>query len=1000
LLHYTRKIWSDVGRVVRAQGVTVSELQAATARVSMATRILQCWQRMHSKHVALDSFENFLFEAQGVLSPLDDEEPITEEREYAVACVIATVYNDYNEWFKKTTEELRAARATERVAVSESAVENNDKDIQENFLHVETAQFLKEKIVLSLRTDVCEVAIDNKSVVVRANGVFRPDQGDASRKLLQVPLMGDVTVRNEAGVQPRVLVKLTHSKREFADGHEYQALAHAGRKTVTLLHKKEDGQVLQLELRRYGTVYKLKDADMDFQRRQERRQRSRAVCPKPIEPQSSTECSADTTSSEDEGEGSPILGKVTASEHTVTETALPTQSNSAAVVSKSLADKSSCGRRNFVRRQARKSKDKARNTTAAASNGTSPVATVTTSCPLQGEPCVAATPCAMDTNKSANTPTDAMPPQASAANNTSCHVVPSVTNKGEGSPNSTDKGPAITTQTEKQPAQGTKKRAKPQLFTARDCAGTRQSNVSRKPSKTLARNIRLSVHEILAHYGRGYKVYHAATRRMTTHQLHKQRIQRLAHDSSVTLHRQLLMKAYKQLGRPFLYVHNNVLHCTAGHEVVKLPMREGHLAIIQHIILPSLFISNATDDMPPSKDVSVDNTQEQSAHTYVPKWQNQCNVERNTPVAHAALNTVQASPQPQQPKSSATPQRSQSSFYNTIGAGFASVGSLFSRIYATTAAPIQHLSIENRDSDDDSMTSGNETSSTQRCSLSSASLTSSDETSTVSSSNTSETSSDSSSATETSSETTSVTTTTDTESDTASDVSEERKPHLNPALHQHVKVSYKRVVPHPPTLHACPSEAVPSILSQLTSSWNSVSHMARLHSRRTGSISPVLERAGPSFIGPSPSGGRQEDRQQEELNTQRSYSSEESLASGGSLASEKSSSSAHKMSRRKLKASKKYKQKYRAHETDKHQRQDSKRTKECEMSTQVSDDDLSDFINDDTACHSSKSASTASNTACRIPDKRKSRESQLRSLLTSINVQPLTVTVTVTGYLF
>jgi hypothetical protein len=59
------------------------------------------------------------------------------------------------------------------------------------------------------------------------------------------------------------------------------------------------------------------------------------------------------------------------------------------------------------------------------------------------------------------------------------------------------------------------------------------------------------------------------------------------------------------------------------------------------------------------------------------------------------------------------------------------------------------------------------------------------------------------------------------------------------------------------------------------------------------------------------------------------------------------------------------------------------------MSTQVSDDDLSDFINDDTACHSSKSAFTASNTACRIPDKRQNRESQLRSLLTSINVQPL-----------
>jgi len=222
----------------------------------------------------------------------------------------------------------------ERIAVSESAVENNDKTIQENFLHVEAGtEFLKEKIVLSLRTDVCEIATDNKSVVVRANGVFRPVQGDASRKLLQVPLMGTVTERNEAGVQSRVLVELTHSKRELADGREYQTLAHAGRKTVTLLHKRGDGEVLELELRRYGNVYKLKDADMDFQRRQERRQRSRAVCPKQNEPQSSKECPTDTTSSEDEGEGSQILGTVTASARTVTETALPTLPNSAVVVS-------------------------------------------------------------------------------------------------------------------------------------------------------------------------------------------------------------------------------------------------------------------------------------------------------------------------------------------------------------------------------------------------------------------------------------------------------------------------------------------------------------------------------------------------------------------------------------------------------------------------------------------------------------------------------------------
>jgi hypothetical protein len=37
LLHYTRKIWSDVGRVVRAQGVKVSEIQAAVSRLAKAT---------------------------------------------------------------------------------------------------------------------------------------------------------------------------------------------------------------------------------------------------------------------------------------------------------------------------------------------------------------------------------------------------------------------------------------------------------------------------------------------------------------------------------------------------------------------------------------------------------------------------------------------------------------------------------------------------------------------------------------------------------------------------------------------------------------------------------------------------------------------------------------------------------------------------------------------------------------------------------------------------
>jgi hypothetical protein len=176
-----------------------------------------------------------------------------------------------------------------RPAVSESAVRNNDKYIQECFLHLEAnAEFLRESIVLSLLTDVCDVLLDNKSVVVCANGVVRPIQGNVSRKLLQVPLMGNVTMRNEAGVQPRVLVELSHAKQVSSEGHVYQALVHAGRKTVTLMHMKEDGQVHQLELRRHGTVYKLKDGDMDFQRRQERRQKSIDACHKLLMPQDGT----------------------------------------------------------------------------------------------------------------------------------------------------------------------------------------------------------------------------------------------------------------------------------------------------------------------------------------------------------------------------------------------------------------------------------------------------------------------------------------------------------------------------------------------------------------------------------------------------------------------------------------------------------------------------------------------------------------------------------------
>jgi hypothetical protein len=222
-------------------------------------------------HVALPSFRKFLCKAHGVLSPLDDEESITEENKYAVTCVVVDMYVEHNEWYARTTAELRATWPMDKPAVSESAIHNNNKYIQEHFLHLNAnAEYLKEGIVLSLCPDVCDVLPDKKGVVVRANTVVRPIQGDVSRKLLKVTLKGNVTMRNEASVQLRVLIELTHAEQVSLEGPVYQTLVHGGRKTVTLMHMREDGQVHQLELHRHGTVYKLNDANMDFQRRQER----------------------------------------------------------------------------------------------------------------------------------------------------------------------------------------------------------------------------------------------------------------------------------------------------------------------------------------------------------------------------------------------------------------------------------------------------------------------------------------------------------------------------------------------------------------------------------------------------------------------------------------------------------------------------------------------------------------------------------------------------------
>ncbi len=88
---------------------------------------------------------------------------------------------------------------------------------------------------------------------------------------------------------------------------------------------------------------------------------------------------------------------------------------------------------------------------------------------------------------------------------------------------------------------------------------------------------------------------------MTTHQLNNKHIQLLAHKNLITLHKQLLMNTYKQLGQPFLYVQNNVLHCRAGNDILMLPMRNGHLAIIQHLLQQSLFMGNLADNMQMSR---------------------------------------------------------------------------------------------------------------------------------------------------------------------------------------------------------------------------------------------------------------------------------------------------------------------------------------------------------------------------------------------------------------
>ncbi len=198
LLHYTRKIWSDVGRVIRTQDVMVNNIEAEVSRLAKAEQILKCWERMYSKPVALSSFRKFLCEAHGVLLPLAYEESITEYNKHAVAHIIANMYLEHNDWYARTTTELRVPQTTDKSAVSESAVHNKDKYIQERFLQFHAnAEYLKEGLVLSLRPDVCEVLPGNKGVAVRANTVVRPIQGDASRKLLNVTLKGNVTVRDE-----------------------------------------------------------------------------------------------------------------------------------------------------------------------------------------------------------------------------------------------------------------------------------------------------------------------------------------------------------------------------------------------------------------------------------------------------------------------------------------------------------------------------------------------------------------------------------------------------------------------------------------------------------------------------------------------------------------------------------------------------------------------------------------------------------------------------------
>jgi len=135
LLHYIRKIWSDVGRVIRAQGVTINNIQVEVSCIDKAESILRCWEHMYSTPVALSSFKAFVCNAYGILSPLADKEPLMEYKINAAARNIAKMYLEQNDWYKATTEAWSPLLA-DKPSVLAPAVDNPDKYIQECFNHL------------------------------------------------------------------------------------------------------------------------------------------------------------------------------------------------------------------------------------------------------------------------------------------------------------------------------------------------------------------------------------------------------------------------------------------------------------------------------------------------------------------------------------------------------------------------------------------------------------------------------------------------------------------------------------------------------------------------------------------------------------------------------------------------------------------------------------------------------------------------------------------------